>query len=84
MPIVTGATVVDLRNGLTLVMFLVLVLWFGDRINPNQCRHYGILFYDYPKDKYLDLVLLNDDNFFILMGMEGTTCGFDSRYPTLE
>ena len=64
-------------------------LWFVYRmykslINPNQCRNYGIPVCNNPTDKYLELRLAIDDNLFILMGMDGTTCGFDSGCPTLE
>ena len=69
-PIFTGATVVDLGNGSTLVLIFGQGLWFGDRmenilINPNQCRHYGIPFCDYPTDKYRDIVLEIYDKLFI-------------------
>ena len=62
---------------------------FGDRmenilINSNQCRNYGIPFFDDPTDNYCDIGLAIDENLFIPMGMEGTTCGFDSRFPTLD
>ena len=52
-------------------------------INPDQYRHCGIPFCDYPTDNYRDLGLAIDDNLFIPMGMEGTTCSFDSCCPTL-
>ena len=66
-PIVTGATEVDLENGSTVVTIFGQVLWFGDRmdkslINPNQCRHDGIPVCDDPTDNYFDLVLSIDDN----------------------
>lgn len=88
-PIVTGATAVDLENGSTVILIFGQGLWFGDRmdkslINPNQCRHYRIPVCDDPTDQYRILRLAIDDNLFIPMGMDGTTCGFDSRCPTLE
>ena len=60
MPIVTGATAVDLENGLMVILIFGQSLWFGDRmdksiINPNQCRHYGIPVYDDPTDKYHEI-----------------------------
>ena len=45
---------------------------------------FGIPVCDDPTDTYRDLGLSIDDNVLIQMGMEGTTCGFDSRCPTLE
>ena len=53
-------------------------------INKNQCRDYGILVCNDHTDKYHELGLVIDDNLFILMDMDGTICGFDSRCPTLE
>ena len=53
-------------------------------INPNQYRHYGISVFDDPTDKYRELGLAIDYNLFILMYIDGTTCGFDSNCPTLE
>ena len=46
-PIVPGATEVDLENGSMVITIFGQVLWFGDRmdkslINTNQCRNYGI------------------------------------------
>ena len=89
MPIVTGATAVNLKNVSMVVLILGQGLWFGDRmekirINPNQRRHYGIPVCDDPIDNYRDLGLVIDENLFIPMVMEGTTCDFDSRCPTLE
>ena len=64
-------------------------LWFVDRIDkslikPNQCRYYVIPFCDDPTDNYRDIGLAIDENILISMGMEGTPCGFDSSFPTLE
>ena len=53
-------------------------------INPNQFIPYGIPVCDDPADKYRYIGLAVDDNLFILMYIDGTTCGFDSRCPTLE
>ena len=80
-PIVIGTAAVDLKNGSTVVLIFVQGLWFGDRINksiinPNQFRHYSIPVFNDPTDNYRDLGLPIDDNLFIPMGMEGTTCGF--------
>ena len=44
---------------------------------------FGIPVCDDPTDTYRDLGLSIDDDVLIQMGMEGTTCGFDSRCPTL-
>ena len=89
MPIVTCATAVRIKNGLTVVLIFGQGLWFGDRmdkslINPNQCIHYGITVCSDPIDNYSDIGLAIDDNLFILMVMDVTTFGFDSRCPTLE
>ena len=89
MPIVTGATLVDLENGSMLILNFGQGLWFGYRmdkipINPNQCRHYGITIFDDPTDKYFELGLAVDDNLFVSMDMDGTTCAFYSYFPTLE
>jgi len=88
--ITTGVTAaVDLKNGSTVILVFGQGLWFGERvdkslINPNQCRHYGIPVCNDPTDKCSELGLAIDDNLFIPMDMDGTTCGFDSRCPTLE
>ena len=89
MPIFTGATKVDLENVPTVVLIFGRGLWFEDRmykslINPNKCIHYGIPVCDDPTNNYHDLGLSIYDNLFVLMGMDGTTCGFDSRCTTLE
>ena len=89
MPIVTGATVVYLKNVSMVVLILGQGLWFGDTmekilINPNQRRCYGIPVCDYSIDKYRDLGLAMDEKLFTPIGMEGTTCDFDSRCLTLE
>ena len=53
-------------------------------INPNQFIHYGIPVCDDPADKYRYIGLAVDDNLFILMYIDGTTCGFDSSCPNLD
>ena len=53
-------------------------------IKPNQCIHYGIPIFDDSTDKYCQLGLAVDGNLFIPTYMDGTTCGFDSRFPTPE
>ena len=89
MPIVTCETAIELENKLTVILVFGQGLWFGYRmdnilINPNQCIHYGILVRDDPTNNYRDLRLAIDDNLFILMGMGGNTCGFDSLCTNLE
>ena len=73
-PIVIGATDVDLENRSTVVLIFGQGLWFGDRmykslINPNQRINYSIPVCDDPTDNYRDLRLLIDENLFILIGM---------------
>ena len=88
MPISTGASVVDQESVSTVVLIFGQGFWFEYRMdksqNPNQCRHYGFPVCDDPTDKYRELGLVIDDNLFIPMDMDGITCGFDSRCPTLE
>ena len=48
-------------------------------IKTNQYIHYNILVCDDTTDKYCDIGLVIDDNVFIVIFMEGTICGFDSR-----
>ena len=45
---------------------------------------FGIPVCDDPTDNYRDLGLSIYDKLFITMCMEGSTCGFDSRCPTME
>ena len=89
MPIVTGATAVDIENGSTVVLIFVQGFWFGDimdksLINPNQCIHYNIIACNDPTDNYRNIGLAIDENLFIKIGMDGTTCGFDSVCQTME
>ena len=88
-PIITGATAVDLKNGLTVALIFGQGLWFEDRIEksllkPNQFRHNGIPVCDDPTDNYCDIELAINDKIFIQMGMEVITCGSGSGCPTLE
>ena len=87
--IVTGVTEVDLENVSTMVLIFGNSLWFGDiveksLINPKQCRNYDFLVCNVPTDKYSEIGLAIYDNIFIPTNMYGTTCGFDSRCPTME
>ena len=89
MPIVTVATAVDLENGSTLLLIFGQVLWFRDimensLIKPNQYRHCGIPVFDDTIDKYHELGLAVDDNLFIPMDMDGTTCSFEACFPYME
>ena len=86
-PICTGATAYTAENGEVFILVFGQGLWFGNRmrkslINPNQCRHYGIELCDDPTDPNRRLgIKLGDDN-FIPLSMDGTICGFVTRYPT--
>ena len=78
-----------MENGFTAVLIFGQCLWFGDimdksLINTNQCRNDGIPVCDDPMDKYRELRLAIDDNLFIPMDMDGSTCGFSSRRPTQD
>ena len=73
-PIVTGATAVDLENGSTVVLIFRQGLCFGDRmdkrlINSNQCRHYDIPGFDDTTGNYRGIGLSIDDKLFIPIGM---------------
>ena len=87
--IFTGANTVDLENGSTVVLIFGQGFWFGyimdkSLVDQNQCRQYGIQFCSGPTYNYHELGLAIDENLFIPMGMEGTTCGSDSCCSTLE
>ena len=87
--IVIGETAVDLDNVSTVFLIFGQGFWFGDimdksLINTNKCRQCGIPVCNDPTDKYRKLRLEIDDNLFIPMDMDGTTCGFDSRCKTME
>ena len=67
-PIVSGATAYDDPiSGNTFILVLNEALYYGPKldhslINPNQCRAYGIEFWDNPFDKTKDLsISINDD-----------------------
>ena len=87
--ICTAATAFDTSDGETIILVFGQGLWFGERmdrtlINPNQCRHFGIQICDDPMDPHRELGITMDDEYFIPMSMDGTTCGFVSRCPTVE
>ena len=86
--IVTGATAVDLEDGSTVILVFGQGLWFGKRIekfliNPNQCRHYGVSLCDDPIDPHRPLAI-RKERYSIPMSMFNSSCGFESRRPTLE
>ncbi|GFH48949.1 hypothetical protein CTEN210_05425 [Chaetoceros tenuissimus] len=86
--IVTGATAVDLEDGSTIVCVFGQGLWFGDRmekslINPNQCRHYGVSLCDDPTNPHRPLAI-RKERFSIPMQMFNSSCGIESRRPTME
>ena len=51
-------------------------------INLNHCRHYGIPMCDNPHDNNRDLCIEINDDLFIPMGMDGSTCVFIYILPT--
>ena len=51
-------------------------------INPNQCRAYGIPICDDPMDPHRELGMNIDDDLFIPLVMNGSTCGLTTRCPT--
>ena len=86
-PIVTGETTVNLKHGSTVILIFGQRLWIGycmDKtlIKPNQCRHYSIHMCNNLTDNYRELGIKIDDDLFISMVMDGSTCGFISRLPT--
>ena len=53
-------------------------------LNPYQCRYFGIDICDDPTDRNRDFGLQADDRTFVPFTMNGSTCGFESWYPTDE
>ena len=86
-PIVNASTTfTNDETGETLILRFNQVLWYGKRlsmslINPNQIRHSGLAVSDDPTDKTRDFGIVGDD-FYIPIGMSGTTVLFTSRVPT--
>ena len=85
--ICTGATAYTLPSGEVIILQFGQGLWFGDRmekslINPNQCRAFGTPICDDPTDPHRSLGINVDGSLIIHMDMDGSTCGFTSRYPT--
>ena len=63
------------------------VLWFGNRIeklmmNPNQCWKFGIQICDESTDPHRKLLIEVSEDLFILMVIEGLTCGVIIHPPT--
>lgn len=88
-PICTAATAYDFDDGETVILIFGQGLWFGKQmdktlINPNQCRHFGVEICDDPMDPYRKLGITIDEDTFIPLGMEGSTCGFVTRCPSLD
>ena len=88
-PIVTAATAYETGEGETIILVFGQGLWFGDKmerslINPNQCRAFGIRICDDPTDPHRKLGIELNDNYFVPMQMDGTTCGFTTRCPSNE
>jgi hypothetical protein len=87
-PIVSGATAYDHKDGSTSILIFNEALYYGDQmkhslINPNQVRFNGLDFWDNP---------LRDDELFmeiteelrVPLRFKGTKCVFKSRVPTKE
>ena len=53
-------------------------------INSNQCRHYDYQICDDSTDSHRKFGIELENDYFIPMPMNGTTCGFLSRCPTNE
>ena len=86
-PIVSGATVVDLEDGSSFILILNESLYYGTKldhslINPNQLRHAGVDFWDNPYDPHHELSIEVDRGPFIPLKYEGTKLRFQSRAPT--
>ncbi|GFH48999.1 Blackbeard [Chaetoceros tenuissimus] len=86
--IVTSATAVDLEDGSTVICVFGQGLWFGEQmkkspINPNQCRNYGVSLCHDPTDPHRPLAI-RKERFSIPMQMFNSSCGFESRHPTME
>ena len=87
--ICTAATAFDLDSGETVILKFGQGLWFGSQmdrslINPNQLRSFGVPVCDDPTDQYRELGIELEDGYFIPMKMNGSTCGFKSRCPTIS
>ena len=85
--ICTGATAHTLKNGELVILLFGQGLWFGNRmdkslINPYQCRAYGIPLCDDPTDPNRRLGIEAAGDCFIELDMNGSTCGFLTKYPT--
>jgi hypothetical protein len=88
-PICSALTATALDTGKTIILCLGQSLDFHTRmdktlINPNQVRSFGILLCDDPTDPYRTLGIQLDENTFLPMTMDGTTCGLMTWYPTNE
>jgi len=88
-PICSALTATTLDTGETIILRLGQSFDFHTRmdktlINPNQVRSFGILLCDDPTDPYRNLGMQLDENTFLPMTMDGTTCGLMTRYPTDE
>ena len=87
-PVGTVVTGVISPEGVTLILVMHEVLYFGESmdhslINPNQIRHYGINVSDNPYDSDKPFGI-DHETAFIPFSTAGTTIYFDSFYPTNE
>lgn len=86
-PIVTGATAIDLEDGLSYILIVNEALYYGMKldhslINPNQVRHAGVDFWDNPYDYDHELSIDVDRGPFIPLKYDGTKLRFQSRAPS--
>lgn len=86
-PIVSGATLVDLPDGTSIILVINEALYYGTKlnhslINPNQVRHAGIQFWDNPYDHTQPLSISIERGLEIPMHYYGTKLRFKSRAPT--
>ena len=79
----------DPITGCTSVLEFHQGLWFGSKlpnslkINPNQCRLFGISLCDDPFDPHRKLEMYDmETGTVISLAMHGSTCHFKSRVPT--
>ena len=86
--IFSGATVVTLDTGETILIIFGQGLWFGYRmdkslVNPNQCRSYGVGVCGNQTDPHRKLGFYHKEE-FLPLDMRRAVAGFDSRCPTRQ
>ena len=89
-PIVTAATAWQSQStGQVYIIVLDESLWMGNSmettlINPNQCRHFGIVVQDDPTSLTPMHIRTEDAKFSLPIEMQGTIAGFTSYTPSDE